>query len=305
MKEGFLRRLSSRAKRDASPVKSAQDITFERIKARLPRKIIVVDVGCRWGFSDLWKQLAAKVSLYGFDPDTAECERLRPLYEGQDVMLVPLALADKPGERTLFLTENLACSSLYQPNPDLTAAMPELACASQTGTTTISVTTLDEWALTNGVARIDFLKLDIQGAELDVLIGGEASLSRVRALEVEVEFNPIYMNQPLFGDVDRYLRARGFELWKLSSLAHYSRGAPTVDYSAKDTHYYDSKGVTNNTYPGQLFWGHAYYIKSEIATLSKRGVGAAEQMICDAAIMHVLGFTDLSKQLYEKTNSTL
>src|ERR1700733_7852657 len=124
MKEGFLRPLFSRENDDTK----SQDVAFERIKARLTRKIVVVDVGCRWGFSDIWKRLEPKVSLYGFDPDSAECERLRPAYEDQDVELVPLALADKPGQRTLFLTKDLACSSLYKPNPELTRNMPELAC---------------------------------------------------------------------------------------------------------------------------------------------------------------------------------
>jgi FkbM family methyltransferase len=76
--------------------------------------------------------------------------------------------------------------------------MPELHCASEIGSTTISLSTLDEWALANDIRQIDFLKLDTQGAELDVLRGGEQSLSPVRALEIEVEFNPIYIGQPLF-----------------------------------------------------------------------------------------------------------
>src|SRR5690349_17853274 len=103
------------------------------------------------------------------------------------------------------MTREMACSSLYRPDPALTGSLPELACASETGTSKIVVRTLDEWSASNATPDIDFIKLDTQGAELDVLCGGDRTLATVRALEVEVEFNPIYMNQPLFGDVDKFL----------------------------------------------------------------------------------------------------
>src|SRR5947209_2127459 len=169
-------------------------------KHLLGRNLVVLDVGCRWGFADFWQQLSPYIVLYGFDPDPVECERLRASYKDPNVHLVPLALADEPGERTLYLTREMACSSLYRPDPSLTASLPELACASEVGTSKIRVTTLDEWSAANGVSGIDFIKLDTQGAELDVLRGGGRALDSVRALEVEVEFNPIYMGQPLIVD---------------------------------------------------------------------------------------------------------
>lgn len=53
------------------------------------RKIVVLDVGCRWGFSDVWTQLGPNVKLYGFDADETECDRLAERYRGQDITLVP------------------------------------------------------------------------------------------------------------------------------------------------------------------------------------------------------------------------
>src|SRR5206468_7179825 len=140
-------------------------------------------------------------------------------------------------------TREMACSSLYRPDPSLTGSIPELACASEVGTTKIQVTTLDEWSASAGISNVDFLKLDTQGAELDILRGGERVLASVRALEVEVEFNPIYLNQPLFGDIDRFLRDRGFVLWKLSTMAHYSRAGVSREPEEQNTNYYDTQVV--------------------------------------------------------------
>jgi FkbM family methyltransferase len=260
----------------------------------LGRNLVVVDVGCRWGFADFWQQLSPQVLLYGFDPDPAECERLRATYKDANVHLVPLALADEPGERTLYLTREMACSSLYRPDPTLTASLPELACAAEVGTSKILVTTLDEWSAANGVSCIDFIKLDTQGAELDVLRGSERALGTVRALEVEVEFNPIYIGQPLFGDVDKFLRDRGFVLWKLSTLAHYSRAEVSRQQEQQNTNYYDSQTVSHSVLSGQLYWGHAYYVRKEIAA---GACGGWQQSVRDAALMDVLGFSGLAKQL--------
>jgi hypothetical protein len=75
--------------------------------------------------------------------------------------------------------------------------------------------------LTNQLARadvdhVDFLKLDAQGAEFAILRGAESLIRRcVLGLEIEVEFLPLYNGQPLFSDVDPYVRSLGFELFEL------------------------------------------------------------------------------------------
>lgn len=57
---------------------------------------------------------------------------------------------------------------------------------------------------------IDFLKMDIQGAELTVLKNGIEKLQRCLAVQVEVSYICLYENQPTFGDVDVWMRAQGY-----------------------------------------------------------------------------------------------
>jgi FkbM family methyltransferase len=57
---------------------------------------------------------------------------------------------------------------------------------------------------------IDLLKIDIQGGELAVFRGGDAALADAVAVHTEVSFVPLYEEQPVFGDIDLDLRARGF-----------------------------------------------------------------------------------------------
>jgi FkbM family methyltransferase len=60
------------------------------------------------------------------------------------------------------------------------------------------------------IKNIDFLKLDIQGSELDCLKSGMNKLKFCSFIQIEVSFIPLYINQPIFGDLDIFLRQIGF-----------------------------------------------------------------------------------------------
>ena len=63
--------------------------------------------------------------------------------------------------------------------------------------------------------QVDYLKLDVQGGELDALRAATRVLGDVLAVHVEVEFIPIYLSQPPFDDVFRFIVAAGFDLFDL------------------------------------------------------------------------------------------
>jgi hypothetical protein len=60
------------------------------------------------------------------------------------------------------------------------------------------------------IAQMDFLKMDVQGAEREVLAHGRAKLKDTVVIQTEVSFVPLYKDQPSFGDMDLALRALGF-----------------------------------------------------------------------------------------------
>lgn len=259
---------------------------------KLESNLVIIDVGCRWGLADMWSSLGKRATIIGFDPDEQECTRLASQYGGPcDVHFVPEALGSAPGSRTLFTTLEPACSSIFRPDPVLVEMMPLMRPLQIVGEATIQLTTMDMATKTLGVETVDFIKLDVQGAELLVLEGAERCLMSARALEVEVEFNPIYQGQPLFGDIDRFLRARGFVLWRLTHLVHY--GTVRSDSSAPygDVQYFHSGPVRIGAKGGQLLWGHAYFVRREIASFQPPV--NAQAALRDACLMTLLGFHDL------------
>jgi hypothetical protein len=69
----------------------------------------------------------------------------------------------------------------------------------------------------------DFMKIDIQGGELNALLGAEGLLSDVLGLELEVEFVELYSTQPLFGNVCEFLYEKGFEFIDFVNLCRWER----------------------------------------------------------------------------------
>ncbi|OYW58477.1 MAG: hypothetical protein B7Z31_07640 [Rhodobacterales bacterium 12-65-15] len=64
------------------------------------------------------------------------------------------------------------------------------------------------------ITRIDMLKLDVQGAELDILTSGRRKLADAIIVIPELRYYRLYQNEPLMGEVDSELRRQGFVLHK-------------------------------------------------------------------------------------------
>lgn len=275
--------------------------------ALLDRPLSVVDVGCRWGFSEAWDALADCVHLVGFDPDEQECARLRSHYADMpNVQIVDSALDQRPRRRTVYRTSDPACSSVFRSDPLLVDQVPELKVMTPAGTQRVRTTTLDRWRHRMKWGPVDFIKADVQGAELDVLRGATTTLRDVLLMEVEVEFNRLYNGQPLFGEVDAFARKQGFQLWRLSNLAHYTRAGAPGHQLIPDVHYCDSRPTAWRSPGGQLFWAHAIFIATDIVEFTsadwqrplRAGCLAATLGLSDVALRACQGALQLAPSAY-------
>jgi FkbM family methyltransferase len=256
------------------------------------RPLVVVDVGARWGVGEAWADLAPHVRVYGFDPDPEECARLNALAEDPTTTYVPVALGDAARTATLHVTRQPACSSLYPPLVDLVDTIPVLADITPVGEQQVELQTLDGWCAAEGLGYVDVLKVDTQGSELDVLKGAAGILPTVSWIEVEVEFNPIYEGQPLFGDVDRFLRGHGFVLWRLDDLMHYTDGRDLPRVRTQIDIAFDTDRRSHDVGGGQLYWAQAFFVRAEHtrpATGTERPAALRAAAVATAA-----GFPDLA-----------
>ena len=126
-----------------------------------------------------------------------------------------LALGSHPGAATLNVSRNAASSSLLPMEERLSIIEPR---AKFGGTERCTVATLDE--LRERVLRDGdraYLKLDVQGAELEVLRGSEAALKQCEIIQAELSVVPLYTGAPLLQDVVLHLDDRGFGLLAIES----------------------------------------------------------------------------------------
>lgn len=219
--------------------------------------IVVVDVGARdAGPHSPWTALP-RLRTFGFDPDRAEVERLNAT---GDTDYFAYAIGSHGGPQTFYENNAPGGGSFYPQNRAITDRWKFENVDGQkrdardyfypTTSREILVTQLDAWAHVQGIPAVDLIKLNIQGAELDALRGGEKLLSTASAVFLEVSFVESYIGRPMFADVDTYMRAAGFEFFDLLMLHPVGRAASP--YTAVHA---------RAKCPGQLIEAHALYLR--------------------------------------------
>jgi FkbM family methyltransferase len=184
----------------------------------------VIDGGASNGsFTDAFLQLHRPQRLVLVEAMPDRAEELRRRYGGKaGISVVSAALSDKEGEAQFEVNRHLNSSSLLPIDPRNSEWFSrDLRVAQTVSVPTIALPALLE---EQGLATVDLLKLDLQGAERFVLTGGEAVLDRVGVIYTEVFFEQLYASAWLFWEMNAFLTGRGFKLCGLSNIVHASNG---------------------------------------------------------------------------------
>jgi FkbM family methyltransferase len=179
---------------------------------------LVIDVGANDGaFGRELRADGYKGRIVSFEPTSAAFAALAagcaddPHWEARNV-----ALGAEEGEATMNLSRNSSSSSLLAMDGRHEATAPE---AAYVGTESVELARLDSFAEELAVATAaPYLKLDVQGYELEVCRGAAETLAAAKAVECELSFLPLYEQQPLFTDVVEWLRSRGLVLAGLEAV---------------------------------------------------------------------------------------
>ncbi len=170
----------------------------------------VVDIGASpldGGAPPYGAMLAAGLCrVTGFEPHDEALAQLR-LRESPKERYFPYAIGDG-GDHELHVCAGPGMTSLLEPEPRtlslFTHLEPHAKVVRRAAVRTRRLDDVEE------VERIDFLKIDAQGAELSVLRSGAAKLATAVAVQAEMPFICLYREQPSFGDIDVELRRQGF-----------------------------------------------------------------------------------------------
>jgi len=237
------------------------------------RPLSVIDVGGAMGPDARWRPLSAEyMHFMTFEPDARSTEQLGRTSNAND-LIMQVALAGSPGERTLFLTEGPFASSMYQTNDALLQDFAVWPWYTPAGEATILVDTLDACLARQPNFRADFVKIDVEGADLEVLKGGRRAIETAFGVQIEVPFSVRNLGAPLQPTIDLWLREAGFSL-HLMEREHWLR----------------ANGVHGALSQPQLIWADAVYFRGRewvLHNLAAAGSAAqAEERL--AAILAIL-----------------
>lgn len=177
-------------------------------------KINVVDVGANpIDGTPPYKGLLDRgyINLVGFEPQKEALKKLNT-QKGPNENYLPYAVGDGT-KKTLYLCQAEGMTSTLEPNFELLnrfQGYPEWAKIKQK--LVVDTYRLDD---IEEVPPIDWLKIDIQGGELAVFKNAEEKLKNCLVIQTEVNFIPLYKDQPLFAEIDQWMRAHGFMLHTL------------------------------------------------------------------------------------------
>ena len=179
------------------------------------RPITLVDVGASEGaFTDAVDRHCGVRRGLLVEPQPLNHQRLANRFDSSRFSVEACALSDAPGEAEMMILNFHYSSSLLSPREEFIASSGGKFAVKDR--VTVPVATLDgileKLAWTD---RIDLLKLDVQGTELQTLRGAVISLAKTKMVWVEVSFRPMYEHSTLFSEIYDFMRAHSFQLCAL------------------------------------------------------------------------------------------
>ena len=173
---------------------------------------VIVDLGSHIGSSIVFfRQRHPGAEIHGFEPDPESFGRLQANVGAlEGVTIDPRAAAAGPGEAVLHSSSNSLASSLFAQD----GAGHDVA---------VHTVGLDDIIEELRVDRIDLLKLDVEGAEYDVLANA-SRLGTVQAIAGELHPGLVPVEPDAFfallGDFDVHVDVFSPESWQFSAVRH-------------------------------------------------------------------------------------
>ena len=221
-----------------------------------------VDIGSLGEIHHLVHPISSLVHALCFELNENGCEELRQKYQGDKsfakVTVCQTALASKTSHQKLYITKVPTNTSLLQPNADFIrryqAEKFEVEKVISASTQALDSILFGKSVFENERMG-EFIKLDTQGSEHDILMGAKRTLKeRCLGVWCEVEFFEVYRKQKTFSDIDRFLRNYGLFLYGLYP------------------HYRSNKALDRKEFASEerMMWADALFLKDPLDERNKK-----------------------------------
>lgn len=202
-------------KRIKTSVSTTREIGKKEIFRLLGDSPVIFEVGAHKGMDTIeFLILFPRGQVWAFEAELQNFRRLvERVQDFDNVNLVMAAVSDTAGVSLFHQSSghNDASGSLLHPS----AAMQELYPSmhfDQEKTSAVPTVKLDDFVKVADVDHIDFLWMDIQGAELMALRGGQQIIEHTHFIYLEVCLTSLYSGSPSYEEISSYLRQKGFKV---------------------------------------------------------------------------------------------
>jgi len=209
------------------------------LREKLKRtRIVIADVGSTGFVPEIFFPIFNSCFFYTFDPDP---RAVSSKYE--NIHNIPYGLSSEKKREKIYLTHFQPASSLYRPNEDFLKNYLNAESSNVVSEDYIELETLD--SILRSDKKIDFIKIDTEGADLDILKGGDKALNECLGIKVEVQFKERNIGSPMFGELDKHL----------SDIGYYLLDLEIYNWLRTPNYYVNSKP--------EIIWGDAYYLMTK------------------------------------------
>ncbi len=201
---------------------------------------VIFDIGANEGQSTAsFIKLFPQATVHAFEPSPKTFKTLEQnLSDKPNVILNQMAIGESEGKSTFHLT------SINQMDSLLPMAMDGLYASKDiehTGTIEVNVTTLDTYAETDGLNRIDFCKIDTQGCSRQVLTGAHELIKAgsIGIFQIELLFSRYYESNESFSEIEALLQPAGYWLYTLLDTDTHQIGRSYLNPRTGETQHVD------------------------------------------------------------------
>ena len=206
--DGYIQKL-----KNSSVSKSEWNKQFELLKGKAST---ILDVGAAVGDTVVkYAELFPNAKIHAFEPFPESFETLHTRFRrNSNIVLNKQALSDQFGGATMNVNKMVDTNSMLKSKN--IGATSDKSCET-VGQIYIDTDTLDNYCFRNKIQKIDILKIDVQGFEIEVLNGAHNLLqdNAIKMVFVESYFEQQYVDQPLFHEIAAVLYKWGFVLQDL------------------------------------------------------------------------------------------
>lgn len=191
----------------------------KRMGCNWDKPCVIVEIGANDGRTFLpLAHVRPEFRFFAFEPTPELCARIRTASRGlSNYELIQAAVGEEAGQATFNVSAlgDWGCSSLLDFADGVQVKWEDRDDLQVTHRITVDVVRLDDFLRKRNIPVVDFLHIDAQGMDLNILRSLGAELPRIRAGVIEVPLSEavaLYRGQHSRREAKDFLRANGFEI---------------------------------------------------------------------------------------------